>query len=343
MKREGLDKYKKLAAVVMLILLVTVCAAVIVVNRNSAGKEDNLTAQEISDSKDEDQDDEDADDVTDSSEETDPDQSTTDISDVSNAGNTGDPAKDDTTGQNTQGETKKEEVPSTSVTVPETPAVSAPEVNRNPGSTGYTVVIDPGHQSRGDSTKEPNGPSSSVMKARVTGGTRGVSSGVYEYQTNLTVALQLKAELQKRGYQVYMTRESHDVNISNMERAQYAANVGADIAVRLHCNGVNNASVSGALALAPSGSNPYVAYLSEPSIRLSRCVLNAYCNATGMRNQGVSTSDTMTGINWSAVPVTILEMGYMTNSTDDLNMQNAAYQQRMVYGIADGIDDYFGL
>ena len=212
-----------------------------------------------------------------------------------------------------------------------------------PAANSYVVVIDPGHQGRGDSTTEPNGPGSATMKARVAGGTHGTTTGVYEYELTLAISQQLQTELQSRGYTVYMTRTSHDVNISNMERAQYATSVGADIAVRIHANGAENASVSGAMALAPSSSNPYISYLSGSSWNLSQCVLNSYCQATGMHNQGVTGSDTMTGINWSTVPVTILEMGYMTNPTDDTNMENPSYQSQMVQGIANGIDAYFGL
>lgn len=212
-----------------------------------------------------------------------------------------------------------------------------------PAANSYVVVIDPGHQGRGDSTTEPNGPGSATMKARVAGGTHGTTTGVYEYELTLAISQQLQTELQNRGYTVYMTRTSHDVNISNRERAQYATSVGADIAVRIHANGAENASVSGAMALAPSSSNPYISYLSGSSWNLSQCVLNSYCQATGMRNQGVTGSDTMTGINWSTVPVTILEMGYMTNPTDDTNMENPSYQMQMVQGIANGIDAYFGL
>ena len=212
-----------------------------------------------------------------------------------------------------------------------------------PAANSYVVVIDPGHQGRGDSNTEPNGPGSATMKARVAGGTHGTTTGVYEYELTLAISQQLQTELQNRGYTVYMTRTSHDVNISNMERAQYATSVGADIAVRIHANGAENASVSGAMALAPSSSNPYISYLSGSSWNLSQCVLNSYCQATGMRNQGVTGSDTMTGINWSTVPVTILEMGYMTNPTDDTNMENPSYQSQMVQGIANGIDAYFGL
>lgn len=203
------------------------------------------------------------------------------------------------------------------------------------------ICIDPGHQRHGDNAQEPNGPNSGTMKARVTGGTHGTTTGLYEYELNLIIAQQLKAELERRGYTVYMTRESHDVNISNKERAEFAASVGAAITVRIHANGSDNAGVSGALALTPSAGNPYVSHLSAASYSLSQCILNAYCQATGLANQGVQANDTMTGINWCTMPVTILEMGYMTNPNDDSNMANPEFQARMVQGIANGIDTYF--
>ena len=49
----------------------------------------------------------------------------------------------------------------------------------------------------------------------------------------------------------------------------------------------------------------------------------------------------MTGINWSTVPVAILEMGFMSNQNDDLYITNSANHETMARGIADGIDAYF--
>ena len=70
-------------------------------------------------------------------------------------------------------------------------------------------------------------------------------------------------------------------------------------------------------------------------------MINAYCQASGMENDGVQLYDNMTGINWSQIPVIILEMGYMTNEQDDVNMQDPEYEKKMVEGIANGIDQYF--
>lgn len=205
------------------------------------------------------------------------------------------------------------------------------------------VVIDPGHQSSGDSAKEANGPGSSTMKARVTGGATGVATGVPEYQLNLDVSILLKKELEARGYQVKMTRTTNDVNISNKERAEFASEVNADIAVRIHANSVDSSSVRGALTVSPSNQNPYVASLAEKSMRLSEKILQSYCAATGFQNKGCTKNDGMTGINWSTVPVTILEMGFMSNSEEDRQMQEKSMQKKMANGIADGIDAYFNL
>ena len=215
-----------------------------------------------------------------------------------------------------------------------------PGQHRDPNN--IVVVIDPGHQLRGDNAMEPNGPGSKTSKARVTSGTSGVATGVAEYILNLDISLKLKTELENRGYVVHMTRSTHDVNISNKERAEYANSVNADIAVRIHANGAGP-SVRGAETLAPSANNPYVSYLSNASISLSRHVINAYCSATGFINRGVKTNDTMTGINWSSVPVTIIELGFMSNASEDRAMQDSIMQNNMVQGIANGIDAYFGL
>jgi N-acetylmuramoyl-L-alanine amidase len=48
----------------------------------------------------------------------------------------------------------------------------------------------------------------------------------------------------------------------------------------------------------------------------------------------------MTGINWAKVPSTILEMGYLTNETEDRLLGTEEYQEKMVAGIVAGIEAY---
>lgn len=205
---------------------------------------------------------------------------------------------------------------------------------------GKVVCIDAGHQARGNSSLEPNGPGSSTMKAKVTTGATGCVTGKTESQINLEVALKLQQALQNQGYTVIMCRTSQNVDISNAQRAEIANNNHVSAFIRLHCDSSTSSSATGTLTLAPSTSNPYCASIASESQALSKSIVNNICNVTGSRNRGVSIVDNMTGLNWSKVPVTIVEMGFLSNPQEDQLLASDDYQNKIVQGIVNGIGAY---
>ncbi|MDU7663997.1 MAG: N-acetylmuramoyl-L-alanine amidase [[Clostridium] symbiosum] len=176
---------------------------------------------------------------------------------------------------------------------------------------GRIVAIDAGHQAKGNSEKEPIGPQ------------------------------KLRRILEERGYKVIMIRESNDVNLSNAERAEIANKSGASIFVRVHANSLDNNSVHGTLSMCQTAKNRYNGNLHAKSYSLSKKITDYVCAATGFKNRGVQETDSMSGINWCTIPVTIIEMGFMSNPEEDQKMAQDDYQELIAAGIANGIDAYF--
>ena len=206
---------------------------------------------------------------------------------------------------------------------------------------GHIVAIDAGHQAKANAEKEPIGPSSETMKAKMPAGAVGTVLGVKEYELTLTVAEKLKEELENKGYQVVMIRESHDVNLSNSERARIANESGAEIFIRLHANSMENTGVYGALAMCMTAQNPYNAALHDNSYRLAKTIIDQVCALTGTKNRGVQEVDNNGEINWSEIPVAVVEMGFLSNPDEERWLSEGDYQDKIVSGIAAAVDSYF--
>ena len=203
------------------------------------------------------------------------------------------------------------------------------------------ICIDAGHQTRANLDKEPIGPGAKTTKFKVTGGTSGLWTKQTEYSLALKGDKKLRKILKKRGYKVVMCRTKNDVNISNSERAAIANNAYADAFIRIHANGAASKSVNGAMTICQTKNNPFNSNIYSNSKLLSEKVLDSIVDKSGCKKLYVWETDSMSGINWSKVPVTIVEMGYMTNEKEDRALNTSSYQKKMAEGMANGIDAYF--
>ncbi|WP_010290529.1 N-acetylmuramoyl-L-alanine amidase [Kurthia massiliensis] len=201
-----------------------------------------------------------------------------------------------------------------------------------------TICIDPGHQRHQNLGTEPIAPGSSIRKTKVSSGTAGVVTKKPEYQLTLELGLKLKKSLKKKGYKVCMTRTKNNVNITNVQRATYCNQKKADLTVRIHADGSTNRATQGLTVLYPSNSKTKA--INKKSKKTAKVMMKQLIKKTKAKKgygTGLMARNDLSGFNWSKTPVVLVEVGFMSNPTEDRKLSKKSYQRKLVSGMVRGI------
>jgi N-acetylmuramoyl-L-alanine amidase len=205
------------------------------------------------------------------------------------------------------------------------------------------VVLDPGHDLRANLATEPIGPGSSVRKIKDGGGTHGVVSGLSEAELNLAVARRLRPLLERAGLRVLLTRSSTaGTSIGNVARARVANGANAALFLRIHADGSTDPRSRGTHTLYPAFHRGWTDDVYASSRRAARLLQAELVRSLGFPDRGLQERSDFTGFNWADVPVALVELGFMTNATEDRLLATAAYQRRAAAGLCRGTMRFLG-
>lgn len=205
-------------------------------------------------------------------------------------------------------------------------AVNQKEALRQPVS----IFLDPGH-----------------------GGTDpgAIAGGVYEKNLNFAVAKKVQSLLLNRGYRVYMSRTG-DTNLSLLDRAQMANNLATEIFVSIHTNSTaaSTTNISGIESYYYEYDPNYPPKINgamhndpervKKSMTLANLVQGNMVKYTGAVNCGTD-GDTFAVLRETAMPSTLLEIGFINNPNERQKLVTHSYQNKLALAIAEGIDQYF--
>jgi len=210
--------------------------------------------------------------------------------------------------------------------------------------TAPVVVIDPGHDARANLATEPIGPGSSTRKIKDGGGTHGVVTGIREPDLTLDVSLRLRRLLRAAGVRVVMTRtRTSGASMGNIVRARIANDAGAALFLRVHADGASSASARGTHTLTPALRRGWTDDVYASSRRAAALVQTELVRTLGFPNRGIQERSDFTGFNWADVPVILVEMGFMTNPTEDRALARPTVRQRAALGLCRGTLRFLGL
>lgn len=181
--------------------------------------------------------------------------------------------------------------------------------------SGKEILLDPGHGG-----KDPGSIS---------------SSGKFEKYVNLEITLKLKDILESLGAKVYLTRNG-DYYIKNKDRGQMADKLNVDILLSIHHNSLNNSDYFGL-------STYYNTIKYKDSSHGYDLAEAIYLNAitiNGVYRDGILDRN-FEVLRETNTPAALIEIGFMSNPQEEMNIHNGSFQDIMAEKIADGIIDYF--
>ena len=214
---------------------------------------------------------------------------------------------------------------------------------------GVVVALDPGHN--GGNASHPTEIAKLVWigngsKRCNTVGT-STASGYPEHAFAFDVALRVKASLESFGARVYLTRTT-DTGVGPCidVRGRFGDSIGADIAVSVHGDG-STSGHPGFFVMRPGLVTGFTDDILAPSRTLATAMRDGlvaaglpvanYYAANGL----VARTDLGT-LNWSDVPVVMIELGNMKNASDAARMTSRTGRTQYANGIVFGIRRYLG-
>jgi len=233
-------------------------------------------------------------------------------------------------------------------------AMPAEALHTSPEATkplaGKTIVIDPGHQ-LGNSTHlaQINRPvnAGGFMKPCNSTGT-STNGGFPESTFAFDVAMLLRAQLRAEGAKVYLTRYTNSWSRSGPcvdVRGRLGNRVHADAAISIHGDGAAP-QYHGFFVIMPGHRAGWTDDIYASSRQLGAAVHGGLVTlgvtvANDYGGKGYSTRTDLGTLNWSNIPIVMVELGNMRNATDAAHMTSPAYRNlRYSRGLAVGITRY---
>ena len=156
-----------------------------------------------------------------------------------------------------------------------------------------------------------------------------IRNGTYEKHITLDVAKRVEKLLKAQGYGVLMTR-SDDSYVSLQDRVDFSEAYQPDIFVSIHVN----SSTSDA----PNGIETH--YYHQESIPLAQTVHSSLISSVKANNRGTFKSKFYV-INHTTAPAILIEIGFLSNYTDRVQLLTNERKQATAKAIVEGINDYF--